>query len=164
MPSPRPLTPLIEHVVVLMMENHSFDNMLGWWSGELTGNESNESADGVAYTTGEERNPPFMTDPCPGHAFPNVNLQVFGTKHPSRGTSPRRSQRLVTMGGFVKDYVQNAGGAGREGNVMGCYSPKQLPVMTALANNFTVCSRWFASVPGPTAPNRIYANCASSRG
>jgi phospholipase C len=156
MPSPIPLAPpLIENVVVLMMENHSFDNMLGWLPGvgELTGDESNTSSrSGRVHTTGEYPSPRFATNPCPKHDFADVTNQVFGAPLVSL---------VPDMSGFVDDFE---GEGGRAGGVMGCYSPEQVPVMTALATNFTVCTRWFCSVPGPTGPNRIYANCATSSG
>jgi len=155
MPSPIPLN-LIEHVVVLMMENHSFDNMLGWLPnvGELTGTEYNESYDGTPHYTGDYKNPPFNTSPGPAHDFQDVNNQVMGKCYPG-------PKDPVTMSGFVLDY---GGLPGPPGGVMGCYQPDQVPVITTLASNFTVCTRWFCSVPGPTGPNRIYANCATTLG
>src|SRR5690348_13629502 len=47
---------------------------------------------------------------------------------------------------------------------MKCYAPDQLPVLTTLAQEFTVCDRWFASMPGPTWPNRFFVHAASSAG
>jgi len=144
----------IENVVVLMMENHSFDNMLGWVKGigELTGTEKNiSSRTGRVHTTGEYRSPSFVTNPCPAHDFTDVTKQVFGES----------GSDCPNMSGFVDDYEAIGGHAS---GVMGCYSPEQLPVITKLARTFTVCTRWFSSVPGPTGPNRIFASCASSGG
>jgi phospholipase C len=159
-------TPQIEYVVVLMMENHSFDNMLGWLPGvgELTGDESNEY-DGQVYTICAKPRT-FDTNPGPAHEFCNVNMQLFENHFPAEGAAP-------TTAGFVQDYAnpagQHCGGcaevtAGPGENVMACYLPDQVPVISLLAQTFTVCRRWFCSVPGPTGPNRIYANCASSGG
>jgi len=148
----------IQHVVVLMMENHSFDHMLGWLPGigELDGTQSNKDTNGNSYSVTTGAN--YSTKPCPQHQLENVNMQVFGTYQPSSGDTP-------TMSGFVLDYM--AGQKQADGDpyvLMGCYSPDQLPVISALAQTFTTCTRWFCSVPGPTGPNRIYANCASSAG
>jgi phospholipase C len=153
------VTPVIENVVVLMMENHSFDNMLGWLRGvgELTGKESNQSNEGVVYTTGAYPNPPFATNPCPEHEFDNVTAQIFGSGQ----------DQPADMSGFVRDYETTLGSKYPRldlGAIMGCYAPTAVPVISALSSNFTVCTRWFCSVPGPTSPNRIYANCASSAG
>ena len=153
----------IEHVVVLMMENHSFDNMLGWLPGvgELTGDESNSGADGHVYRVGDyhggDKNPSFQTYPGPAHDFRDVNHQVFGTDDPSHPNPPP-----VTMSGFVTDYDRQKGS--KPGGVMGCYSSEQVPVISLLAQTFTTCRRWFCSVPGPTGPNRLYANCAATAG
>src|SRR5436853_213522 len=44
------------------------------------------------------------------------------------------------------------------------FAPNALPALLTLATSFTVCTNWFSSVPGPTGPNRLFANCASSGG
>jgi phospholipase C len=141
-----------------MMENHSFDHMLGMLPGigELDGTQSNKDANGNSYPATEGAD--YRTSPCPQHQLANVNMQVFGTYDPTSSDPP-------TMSGFVLDYM--AGQGQKDGDpyvLMGCYSPDQLPVISALAQTFTTCTRWFCSVPGPTGPNRIYANCASSAG
>ncbi len=48
--------------------------------------------------------------------------------------------------------------------IMACMDPDTVPVLATLARNFTVCSRWFSSVPGATWPNRNFAHCGSSAG
>nr|WP_250635863.1 alkaline phosphatase family protein [Myxococcus hansupus] len=50
------------------------------------------------------------------------------------------------------------------GELMKCYAPEQLPVLTALAREFAVCDQWFSSLPGPTWPNRFFVNAASAGG
>jgi phospholipase C len=50
------------------------------------------------------------------------------------------------------------------GEIMKCYSPDQLPILTALAKEFAVCDHWFSSMPGPTWPNRFFVHAASSGG
>jgi phospholipase C len=150
-------TTAIENVVVLMMENHSFDNMLGRWSDDISGNEMNASREGVAYYTGPSRDLPWRTNPGPAHDFDSVSQQVFG---PVLGDLPN-------MSGFVLNYQDKLSSKYPDlqlGAVMGCYPAQQLPVITTLASSFTTCTRWFCSVPGPTGPNRIYANCATSGG
>src|ERR1700750_990351 len=106
--SPVKYTTQIEHVVVLMMENHSFDNMLGWLPGvgQLTGTESNEY-NGRIYTTRPKREC-FATVPGPLHEFANVNLQVLGAGYRSPDPGPANCPPNITMSGFVQDYIEHA--------------------------------------------------------
>jgi phospholipase C len=48
--------------------------------------------------------------------------------------------------------------------VMNVFSQEQLPVLQQLANAYTVCDRWFSSLPGPTWPNRFYLHAGTSDG
>ncbi|MBB6254765.1 alkaline phosphatase family protein [Nitrospirillum iridis] len=149
---------VIQNVIVLMMENHSFDHMLGWLPsiGELDGTQTNQdwAGNGYAVTEGAD----YRTNPCPQHQLVNINIQVFGTSDPDADATP-------TMSGFVLDYMSGIDQPdGDPAVLMGCYSSDQLPVISTLAQTYTVCTRWFCSVPGPTGPNRIFANCASSAG
>jgi phospholipase C len=64
--------------------------------------------------------------------------------------------------GFVTQHELDAPGSAHE--VMGYHVRAQLPVSYALADNYVLCERWFASVMGPTWPNRFYLNCATSGG
>jgi phospholipase C len=45
---------------------------------------------------------------------------------------------------------------------MNCFSPENVPVLTYLAQQYAVCDRWFASLPGPTVPNRLFAHFGTS--
>ena len=47
-------------------------------------------------------------------------------------------------------------------NIMNCFSSNNLPVLTYLAQQYAVCDRWFASLPGPTVPNRLFAHFGTS--
>jgi phospholipase C len=148
--------PTIQHVVVLMMENHSFDHLLGWLPGigELRADDkSNQDADGNAYHAAPGAG--FVTGD-PAHRLTNITLQIFGTPEPAPDDPPG-------MSGFVLDYESRIDPSAPGVPMVG-YSPADLPVMTALARSFTTCTRWFCAVPGPTGPNRIFASCASSAG
>ena len=48
--------------------------------------------------------------------------------------------------------------------VMNCFDPIQIPVLSTLAKNFVLCDHWFADVPGPTMPNRAFVHAATSQG
>jgi phospholipase C len=153
---------LIEHIVVLMMENRSFDHLLGFLKtendairGVLGGDYSNRTtsgaivpvSDGAAYQ-GE------LFDP--GHEFDDVFFQMYGKPSGTPVGDP-------DMSGFAQNYEQQAG-AERGDEVMRCFRPTQLPVLSALARSYAVCDAWFSSVPGPTLPNRAFAHFGTSFG
>jgi len=150
----------IEHVFVLMLENRSFDHMLGF-SGiaginGLTGSESN-TFNGSSYSVQSGADRTMPTDPA--HEFPDVLVQLCGdgSTYPSGGPYPP-----IRNSGFVASYVHGGGADPRE--IMKCYAPAQLPVLNALAREFAVCDNWHASLPGPTWPNRMFVHAASSGG
>ena len=69
------------------------------------------------------------------------------------------------MNGFVSSYIKNVGGDVAKGKaIMDCHAPESIPVLAGLAKNYRVCTRWFASVPGQTWPNRFFMHAATSRG
>jgi phospholipase C len=160
----------IEHVFVLMLENRSFDHMLGF-SGitgsdavtgaataidRLSGAESN-SLNGQTYTVSPGADYRMPTDP--NHEFLDVLHQLCGpaATYPSGGLYP-----TVDDSGFVASYAGSGGSS--PGEILKCYRPDQLPVLNALAGEFVVCDNWHASMPGPTWPNRMFIHAASSGG
>ena len=157
----------IQHLVVLMLENRSFDHMLGFMKSAaypidgLSGNESNLDPNGTPVTVSRDANYSGDLTVDPGHLFPDVNMQIFGN---SAGTGD------PVMTGFVMDYAQMSGSnPALSHNVMKCFSPGpvppcKIPILTTLAGQYAVCDRWFSSVPGPTLPNRSFAHAATSIG
>jgi phospholipase C len=160
---------VIKHLIVLMMENRSFDHMFGFLKIEnpavpddaidaLKGNETNPNVDGttVAVSADARYAGDFRDDP--GHLFPDVNVQLFGV-------DPTPAGALATNQGFVKSYAAHVkNDPSKAGRVMKCFSPERIPVLTGLAQQFAVCDRWFSSLPGPTLPNRAFAHAATSNG
>lgn len=161
----------IQHIFVLMLENRSFDHMLGF-SGitgtdavtgtptvidGLKGMESN-TFKGQTFTVHPGATHVMPYDP--GHEFEDILTQLcgLGAKYQSGGKYPP-----VNNSGYVAAASHSAGHAS-PGEVMKCYTPDQLPVLTTLAKEFVVCDNWFASLPGPTWPNRMFAHAASSGG
>lgn len=152
-------TRCVEHIVVLMLENRSFDHMLGWSFG-LSVDESNwlDPANPGGGKVVVNRDAEF-SDPTtdPGHEFVDVALQL---------DSP--SPNGPNNGGFVASYarrVAEKGGSSADAKaIMRCFDPKKLPVLTRLSTQFSVCTRWHSSVPGPTWPNRFFAHAAQSDG
>lgn len=177
----------IEHVVLLMLENRSFDHMLGFLyadtgnkspSGQefegLTGTESNPDSNGkpvqVFQITNSTKNAYFMPGSDPGEGYTATNSQLFGkTDAP---TPP-----VATNQGFVTDFAYTLGWQSKSSswsksilpgtvanNIMGCFTPDALPVLSALARGYAVCDHWYASVPTETFPNRAFVNAATSQG
>lgn len=152
----------LKHLVVLMLENRSFDHMLGFLKSAdypidgLSGQESNLDSQGVAVTVSNDAMYSGDFNPDPGHHFPDVNMELFGN---SDGTGP------ANMSGFVQAYGNMGGSSVSQSHkIMKCYVPSKIPIITTLAQEYAVCDRWFSSVPGPTLPNRSYAHAATSMG
>src|SRR5688500_10344499 len=120
----------IEHLVVLMLENRSFDHMLGflrspdWPVDGLTGAETNPDASGapVRVTPDAAYSGDLAADP--GHDFVSVNEQVFGN---SAGTG------APNMQGFVRNYHGKTKDAAKSRRVMRCFGPGRLPALSTLA-------------------------------
>jgi phospholipase C len=151
----------IEHLVVLMMENRSFDHMFGflrapdWPIDGLTGTETNPDINGAPVRVSSDARYSGDFTPDPGHDFISVNEQIFGN---STGTG------TPTMQGFVKAYHGKTKDVAMSRRIMKCFAPGRLPALATLAREYAVCERWFASVPGPTLPNRAFAWAGTSLG
>jgi len=157
-----PANDKIRHIVVLMMENRSFDHMLGLMK------QTNPLIRGVNvndYTNPITGLPPLpVTDGAqyqgmlvidPGHDFTDVFYQMYGVPYGTAAPSE------PAMNGFARSYQQLGG---NPGDIMRCFRPEELPVLNALASNYTICDQWFSSVPGPTLPNRAFAHFGTSFG
>jgi phospholipase C len=167
-PAPvRPVSP-IKNVFVLMLENHSFDNMFAF-SG-ISGLTVATTKNCNDYQT----NPPFCVQKpapssmptSPGHEFTDVVVQLCGDgkTYPSGGPYPP-----INNSGFVANYATTPTETDPQPNqyedVMECFdTPSQLPIIYTLAAQFAICDQWFSSLPGPTWPNRFFVHGASSNG
>ena len=151
----------IEHIVVLVMENHSYDNMLGYLPAGrgLTGKQFNR-LDPLKLKTEKvfvSNDSAYVTSPDPFHDVLSVEKQEYGDV----GKIARRAR----MSGFVKAYTEAAKGDVEVGKkIMQCYDPASVPAITTLAREFALCDRWHASLPGPTMPNRFFIHAATSDG
>ncbi|HEY6786600.1 MAG TPA: alkaline phosphatase family protein [Trebonia sp.] len=179
----------IQNVVVLMLENRSFDHLLGYLytsagnvspSGQpydgLTGSESCPDAEGnpvpVFQITPSTPNAYFMPGADPGEGYKATNSQFYGNVN-----GPASSGQLATCQGFVTDFAYTIGWESTDtagdwnivagttaSDIMGCFTPQALPVISALARGYAVCDAWFSSVPTETMPNRAFAGCGTSQG
>jgi len=152
----------LKHVVVLMMENRSFDHMLGGLMKQypkvngLTGNESNPDTEGATIRVQPKAEFQSQLDPDPDHHFPGVDLQIFGGQ--------KGNGRVPNMQGFVKDYFNQTNDVNRSHNIMYYFTPDKLPVLSTLATEFALFNGWFSSIPGPTICNRAFAHYGTSFG
>ena len=147
----------VDHIVVVMLENRSFDHMLGYLS--LSGGRP--EIDGLR---------PGLANDYQGHTYPVHHLDATDL-----GVDPDHSAGAIdtqVAGGNMSGFVASAAATlaaqgiadGDPGCVMGYYDGTDVPVYDHLAREFAVCDRWFASVPGSTLPNRLYALCGAAAG
>jgi phospholipase C len=152
----------IKRIVVLMMENRSFDHMLGALRAKnpkingLTGNESNPDTNGTIVKVQASAKFQGQLENDPDHHFPGVDLQIFG--------GAQGDDRVANMQGFVKSYFTQTNNVDRSHAIMNYFTPDQLPVLTELATEFAVFNGWFSSIPGPTICNRAFAHYGTSFG
>jgi phospholipase C len=144
----------IKHVVVLMLENHSFDQMLGFMG--LT----NPDVNGVDPSR-------FNINPVDNSKVYQVPITTLSQQNdPGHEFEDAIEQAKDDNGHFVSNYLKNYPNATKDQiqEVMGYYPEGTLPVLHELAKNFMVCDNWFASLPGLTWPNRIFAHTGTSLG
>jgi phospholipase C len=157
---PKPGLQKLKHIVVLMMENRSFDHMLGALKAQdaridgLSGNESNPDSTGAQFAVRADADFQGQLDPDPDHHFAAVDLQIFNNANP----------RVANMQGFINSYFNQRRDTDHSRKIMYYFKPENLPVLTNLATEFAVFNRWFASIPGPTICNRAFAHYGTSFG
>jgi phospholipase C len=150
----------LKHIVVVMMENRSFDHMLGALKAEdpridgLSGTESNLDTTNEPAPVKPLAEFQSQLDPDPNHHFPAVHQQLFDGGPVGQ----------PVMNGFVKSYYQERKDVNHSRRIMYYFPPDKLPVLTALARNFAVFNGWFSSIPGPTLCNRAFAHYGTSFG
>jgi phospholipase C len=147
----------VDHVVVLMLENRSFDHMLGYLS--LCGRRPD--IDGLRKG---------FANQYEGRSYPVHPLDITAIPIDPDHSGSGIDQQLAggSMGGFVASAAATLAHRGVvDGDpscVMGYYNGADVPILDHLAEEFAVCDRWFSSVPGSTMPNRLYALCGGAGG
>jgi phospholipase C len=137
---PRPDKSGIQHVVVAMMENRSFDHLLGW----LPGADGRQA--GLVYT--DRSGAAFATYP--------LAPDYQGCGHPDPDHS-YDGGRVEYDGGRCDGWLR---AGSNDTYAIGYYTQSDLPFLGQAAPDWTVCSRYFAPIMGPTYPNRIYQHAA----
>jgi phospholipase C len=167
----------VEHIVVVMLENRSLDNICGWlYSGAQPAHYlpagSPQGFNGLnpglwnpsnrGYFNGQ---PPAQVwvkqgtanyqvpNPDPEETFENVTAQIYG---------PHKATIKTMMQGFIVNYEHAT--AGDPDQIMQAYTPGQLPVISGLAMNYAVSDAWFCSAPTQTWPNRSFVHTGTSNG
>ena len=137
--------PQVEHVIIYMQENHSYDNYFGMLprgdgftkDGQGNPTNSNPNANGDPVTVFHQES----------------TCDVITGDHGWNGT--HRSWNGGAMDGFAKASGDH---------VMGYYDDSNLPFYWDLAQTFPICDRWFSSMLGPTHPNRRFLQAGTSAG
>jgi phospholipase C len=172
----------IDHIVFVMLENRSFDHMLGYLSLDdpadpprIDGLRSDKAwqssfanlGDGTRYVVSRLKKKTEIKDPPHGSA--SVAAQM---------NAPTADGAHARMGGFVQAYIDSRVKAvdkktgkpkpkpkpkpKRPGDVMGYYDSEALPAFDFFARNFCVCDRWFTPLPTGTQANRLMAMAGES--
>jgi phospholipase C len=175
----------INHIVVVMLENRSFDHMLGFlyqasnnvsplgqpFEG-LKGNETNADTSGKAVAVFPIKpsapHAYLMPGANPGEGYLNTNSELFGTQDAPSPIAP------ASNNGFVTNFAYTLGWEGKDPGsviagtqpsaIMGMYTPATLPILSKLATGYAVCDHWYASAPTETFPNRAFVSQATSQG
>src|SRR3984885_15481820 len=138
---PDPADSGIEHIVVVMMENRSFDHLLGWLPG------ANGQQAGLAYLDKK------------GEAHPTHRLTTFvGCSHPDPDHSYAGGRSEVDdgkMDGWLRTTTNDSFS-------IGYYNEEDLPFFRALARKFTTLDNYFSSILSSTTPNRIFQHAAQT--
>ena len=157
---------LVDTIVVVMLENRSFDHILGHLSYHQYANGTQieglkaplrkleyENVEG-----GEAYYPFPMRDGQLSCDLPHSRSQMKTTLALSPATGK------FSMTGFVEAYFAHSGtNRTTTPDPMGFLTPEDLPITDFLAKNYTVCDHWFAPLPTSTQPNRLMALSGSTR-
>jgi phospholipase C len=132
----------IQHVVVVMMENRSFDHLFGWLP-----NADGQQA-GLTYLdkNGQAQATHELAPDYTGCAFPDPDHSYAGG-------------RTEYANGLMSGFLQTANPGL---NAIGYYNETDLPFRSALARNYLTCDHYFCSILGPTFPNRIFQHCGQT--
>jgi phospholipase C len=139
-----------EHIVVVMMENHSFDNLLGDLarSGQPKAHGLHFNRAGVARNSNPGPDGPVASFPIPTTAQSPVVSQTWNATH------------TQIDGGLMDGFIRSV----NSDQPMGYWTEEVLPFAYSLARTFTLANRWFCSAPCQTYPNRRFLMAGTAYG
>jgi phospholipase C len=139
-----------EHIVVVMMENHSFDNLLGALSrsGQPGADGLHFNHAGVALNSNPGESGPVSSFPFPSTAQGPDVTQTWNATHEQ------------IDGGKMDGFIRSVNSI----EPMGYWTEEVLPFAYSLARTFTLANRWFCSAPCQTYPNRRFLMAATAYG
>jgi phospholipase C len=161
--------PGIEHVVLLMLENRSFDNIFGGYNAYLqnhglsaqvnglTGTEVNPTSDGGSVQVFQLTDVPEATvpSPDPGESYDDMTAQIYGY---TDGV-PNTDLGTPTMKGFVINYSDQS--FVQDASTVMTYFGEPLVAVSWLAGLMgAVSDTWYAAAPTQTYANRVMSICA----
>lgn len=141
----------IEHIVVVTMENRSFDHFLGWLAGangQQSGLTYNDSAGGShpTYHLTDYQGCSFLD---PGHTYSDGRVQFNGG----------------AANGWLLNGSNSLSGTPNQANdifAIGYYQQSDLAFLGSAAPTWTTCDNYFAAMMAETRPNRIYMHAAQT--
>ncbi|MGK3992379.1 phospholipase C [Sorangium sp. So ce1024] len=146
-----------DHVVVLMMENRSFDQVLGYLSRDLGRTDVNGLAPDGSPAAQDQYNEYNGRVYRPQH-ITDTRWISMSTPGPAHEHDSVVSQMSDGMRHFVSNYAKRVGDdPGKLRRIMDYYGAAELPTYAQLVNQFAICDHWFCSHVGPTWPNRFIA-------
>ncbi|KAG6863417.1 hypothetical protein C0991_005906 [Blastosporella zonata] len=164
----------IQNVVWILLENRSFDNILGGITGRGFDNPVNTGPfcvpQNVSQPTGSQFCSFFQDFDSvandPDHSVTGYNFELYGTFNPdnkaiANGTLTPHSQGFLNK--HLISYPTLDPQVAAE-QVMGYYSPDEIPTLVDIVDGFTTFNYWFAGIPGPTDPNRLISVAGTSAG
>jgi phospholipase C len=169
----------IEHIVVLMLENRSFDNLLGWlydpandppfnvvpadFKGLYGKTLTNRTEDGRVVRAGKSYDP-LSPQPNPGEPFEDVYSQIYDVPKVDFKDVPSDPPQAPNMQGFIRNYAAQKDKPKDPATIMESLTPKTVPVLSSLAHHYALCDHWFASIPTQTFCNRSFVHAGTSSG
>jgi phospholipase C len=139
---PSPENSGIEHIVVVTMENRSFDHLMGW----------------LPNADGKQAGLTFVDGAGVSHSTYSLSGDYTGCPHPDPDHS-YSGARVEYDNGRMDGFLQ---AGSNDVFSIGYYGEQDIPFYGALAHNYTACDRYFASILGPTFPNRLFLHAAQT--
>jgi phospholipase C len=180
----------IKRFFVLVLENRSFDHMLGFSqisgihakTGEKTEimglTNIHAVGDGLEadeYNVDSNQTHWYAAAPTefalqidPGHEYGDMNYQLWTPPSPALPSGGTNAGFVLNNEYYINEKKQtdpdDPEASASPGVVMRCFLPEQIPILYYLAREYAVCDQWFCSGPLPTLPNRMFIHAASSGG